>query len=559
MLEPRVTDPNLASVPAEEKRPGEMRFFTGRRRDAVISLSMANFCFVRVWGEILAYRRTDAVWLETIPSPVDDVAVMTAVLLLAAALYGAMRMARRYPGDRGRKIARFASFGLAAIPLNGLRAALSPLTIYLKSPLLGLIGTRTLVLLILPACAGILWLGWKYQRQIAAAASVALVALSPFCLLTFGEALTAMFTYRGQPLHDGPLAPRLATGVPATRVVWIVFDEWDYRLTFADRPESLAMPEIDRLRTESLFAEEARSPAMDTSTSLPSLLTGRRLEAVAGESGVGMEVEPAGPRNVNPAPWGESSSIFYTVRKAGLNVGLVGWYLPYCRTLNGVLPECVWCALPIQANSTGHSFLAGFLGSGFWGTVAGQSVSLLETDSLSVFGQSSSTRHKVQQYLELLAESKKDVADAGLGLVFLHIPVPHAPHAYNRFTKQLDGRNRPISGYIDSLALLDRMLGELRATMESHGTWDHTVLLVSADHPFRASQALDGKSDRRVPFLLHFPGQATAGVYASRFDTILSANLVYAILRGPVSTSAEASEWIRRRQGDRESPVQGAE
>lgn len=554
-----MSHPNRATAQAEKRRRGAKPFLSENLRDAVVYLSLANFCFVRVWGEIISYRQTRAVWVKTIPSPMDYAAVMTAVLLLAAALYGAARMARRHLGGRGLRVARFASFGLVALPLNGMRAALSSMSIYFKSPLLGMIGTRTAVLFILPACAAILWLAWRYQRRVSAAARVVLLVLSPFCLLTFGEALVAMTAYSGQPYRDGTLAPRVAKAPPAIRVVWIIFDEWDYRLTFADRHGSLNMPEVDRLRTESLFATAAKSPAMDTAESLPSLITGRRLEAVSTVSGSGMAIRPMGSRDTAPVPWEDESSIFYAAGKAGLDVGLVGWYLPYCRAMNGVLSECAWCTMPVQANSTRNSFLEGLLGTGFWGTVAGQSVSLLETDSLSPFGQSSSTRHKVQNFLELMASSQMDVADPGLGLVFLHLPVPHAPHAYNRFTGRLDQANRPITGYIDSLALVDRMLGELRAAMERRGVWDHTVLLISADHPFRASQFLDGKSDRRVPFLLRFPGRPTAGVCAPEFDTIISANLVYAILRGSISTPADASDYIERHHADRDSPVRAAD
>jgi hypothetical protein len=98
-------------------------------------------------------------------------------------------------------------------------------------------------------------------------------------------------------------------------------------------------------------------------------------------------------------------------------------------------------------------------------------------------------------------------------------------------------------------------MGELRCAMKSNGTWDRTVLLVSTDHPFRKSRELDGKSDPRVPFMLHFPGLPTAAVFTPEFNTIVSANLVYAILRGTVTTAPEASAWIERHRADRESPV----
>ena len=51
------------------------------------------------------------------------------------------------------------------------------------------------------------------------------------------------------PVHEGQ-----------PRVVWIIFDEADYRMIFEQRPASLEMPEFDRLREESLSANNAISP-----------------------------------------------------------------------------------------------------------------------------------------------------------------------------------------------------------------------------------------------------------------------------------------------------------
>jgi len=550
-----VNQSNSAIEEARQTRPPGKPLLAGWRRDAVVSLSLANVCFIRVWGQVLSYREP-AEWQKTIPTPVDDAAVMSAVLLLAALLYGAIRLARRRLGERGLRVARFALFSLVVIPVNGQRETVKTLWLSLKPVAPGSIGPRAGLFLAALACAAALWLVWKHQRRIARAVSMALVALSPFCLLTFGEAAWAMATFPGQPYRDGPLAPRLATAPPPARVVWIVFDEWDYRLSFVDRPASLAMPEIDRLRGESLFAASARSPFMDTFRSLPSLIAGRRVEPAGDDSGGGVRVRPVDDPKAKYVPWRETASVFSVARKAGFNVGLAGWYLPYCRALNGDLSECAWWPPPDQSNSVDYSLAARILGTGFLGKTGGYSLSLLETSGWRFpFGQGAPVRHKVRIYRDFLAESRKDVADPSLGLVFLHVPVPHAPHPYSRFTGRMDLANRPISGYIDSLALMDRMMGELRAAMESRGAWDHTVLLISADHPFRASQELDGKFDPRVPFLLRFPGRRTAAVIAPEFNTILSANLVYAILRGSVSSVAEASDWIGRRQADRESPV----
>jgi hypothetical protein len=550
-----VANPKPAIEQAAEKRVSKKPFIGGWRRDVVICLSLANFCFIRVWGQLLSDQaHTD--WVRTVPKPTDFAAAMTAVLLLGALLFGGVRLARERLGDRGFRVARFAFFGLMVIPANAQRESFKAFWLSVEPPLLRLMGPRAALFLIALACAAVLWLVWKYQRWIARAGTIFLAALSPFVLLTFGEGVRAMATYRGQPFPAGPLAPRLATAPPPVRVVWIIFDEWDYRLTFVDRTASLAMPEIDRLHGESLFATAAISPFGETSRSLPSLITGRRLRARGDATGFKMMVAPPEIPGAKPAPWDESSSIFSVVRKSGLNVGLVGWYLPYCSVMNADLSQCAWWPMPTLTNSANYSFLTGLLGAGFWGKVGGYSASLVETFGWrSLIGQSPEVAHKARQIPEYLAESSKAVGDPSLGLVFLHVPVPHAQHPYDRFTGRLIAADRTFTGYIDSLALADRMMGEWRAAMESHGTWDHTVLLISSDHPFRASRELDGKFDRRVPFLLRFPGQHATAVFTPQFDTILSANLVYAILRGSVSTAAEASNWLERRQADRESPV----
>ena len=41
------------------------------------------------------------------------------------------------------------------------------------------------------------------------------------------------------------------------------------------------------------------------------------------------------------------------------------------------------------------------------------------------------------------------------------------------------------SGYIDALALTDKIIGDLRRSMEHAGTWDTTTMIFSADHPYR--------------------------------------------------------------------------
>ena len=57
--------------------------------------------------------------------------------------------------------------------------------------------------------------------------------------------------------------------------MWLVFDELDQRIAFSERPESLRLPELDRLREHSTYFENSFPPATCTDLSMPALMTGQ--------------------------------------------------------------------------------------------------------------------------------------------------------------------------------------------------------------------------------------------------------------------------------------------
>ncbi|MGA2266981.1 MAG: sulfatase-like hydrolase/transferase [Bryobacteraceae bacterium] len=466
--------------------------------------------------------------------------------MVAAVLFAVAWLCRKYLPLPAYRVARFGSFALALIPLNGLRACLSSLSPYLKSPLLLLIGPRTVILLI-PLFIVMVWFAWRWQRLVVRLAVAGLLSLLPFCAFTFGQATWRVVHYHGQPFLEPALAPRLARARTAPRVVWVIFDEWDYRLTFVDRPAKLSMPAVDRLLAESVSATHAHAPSMDTGTSLPSLITGRRLRMVVASQPTGMPRFSAEQvEGLDRMPWSHTPTVFSAARQSGFNTALIGWYLPYCRMFYNVLTDCAWWPMPIQANSTGDTFLQ---------KVLGQTVSLVQTDSFSPVGQSSAVRYKARICQEFLERSKTAVSDPAVGLIFLHVPVPHGPHPYNRLTGRFDLKNKPLTGYVDSLALMDQMLSELRREIEKSGTWWETALVLSADHPDRTSVAIDGKFDSRVPFLLKLPGETKAATFDTPFTTAITSSLVLSVLNGTVASVPDALAWLERHHRDAEAPV----
>jgi hypothetical protein len=169
---------------------------------------------------------------------------------------------------------------------------------------------------------------------------------------------------------------------------------------------------------------------------------------------------------------------------------------------------------------------------------------LIETSLLSPFGQSLLTKRRVRMFHEFMAKTHELLNDDRVGLLLLHVPVPHTPYFYDRQSGQNSLSNSTIDGYWDALALVDRIVGEVRTQMMQLGEWGNSVVLVSSDHYYRTAVRLDGHVDHRVPFLLKMPGQRRALSFETPFNTQLSHNLVLDILRRQVRTDASAMNWL---------------
>lgn len=174
--------------------------------------------------------------------------------------------------------------------------------------------------------------------------------------------------------------------------------------------------------------------------------------------------------------------------------------------------------------------------------------SLFETTLFSPFGQSLATQSHVVTYQQILAAATQAASNQDYNLVLAHIPTPHAPHAYNRNTKQFTRRNSAISGYWDSLALADMTLASIRQAMERAGVWESTTILATSDHSYR--EELDGKLDTRIPFLLRLAGQAQGLSYEAPFNTVLAHPLMLAILKEELRTPQAVKQWIEQHRSE---------
>ena len=333
--------------------------------------------------------------------------------------------------------------------------------------------------------------------------------------------------------EDPANRPAPSQGRHGRRVVWILFDEMDYRLAF-ESAVNARLPEFNRLARQSLFAVKAFPPGGRTMISVPAPLSGR-LVAASNPAGVSdLLVRYEG--TTSAVRWSTDQTVFDVERRKGWRTGVAGWFIPYARIFGADI--AAWQDQSWRLGLNPNRPFAGLMADEFRVLAEGKSQSLL--------GNSLTVMEHQRLVHEVVAESIRKASDPALDLVFLHLPVPHAPFFYDARTGQESARPRPVIGYPDHLQLGDQVLGRIRRGMQEAGVADETILLVSSDHWNREADLLDGKIDHRVPFLLSFPGDSHGLRYTEPFNTILSRRLVTAILEGEIHSAAEAATWIHQ-------------
>jgi hypothetical protein len=501
---------------------------SGEIRSIIIAATLANLCYLRVWRWTVFATESDLFLCKIRPGPQDVAASALGVLILTAILWPAVRLARRR-NSRAASVARVVLLGAFALAIASLTGII-PVSWNIE--MASYFGSGKWVLFKLGFLAGaFLAMLAGRERSIRVGCS-AMLLLSPFTAITFARAIQHYVS-----TAPAPAAPAFASHDgcrPVDRVVWVIFDEWDYRLTFVDRPAGLSLPNIDRLAAESLSAGRAVSPAPNTFLSVPSLLLGRVLTNLDPISPNAAIAKVEGEERSHP--YSQKEDIFAASRKKGYTTAAAGWYLPYCRMFAGELTNCDWSG---PQHYLVFSSIAPSRTQTVTDLLARQTKALLTLNG----SESQARREHAQVFASALARGREYAADSSIDVVFLHMPAPHLPG----ICRDLALRGCPADPYVGNLLVMDMALGALRAAIDSPETREHTALVVSSDHRYRHSEEVDGKTDPRVPFLLRLPGGDRGALYGPRFNTVVTKELVLALLDGRIKSLPDAVEWLDTR------------
>ena len=544
-------------------------------KDSAIALSLANLCFIGAWRWLLLPSYSFYYYHMKVPPPLAVYAALILdVLLLATLFLIAARITRRFKNELLRKCARVVFVLMLSIPTYGLLSQIDTpgvlqfFVTLVKDELVAhkLVATIPLAIALFLSLVALL----KVNKAVRVGTMLILI-LTPFVLVTFSQA--AIMALRYGRTWPEPSAPQLASEDEhqRPRVLWLVFDELDFRAAFARRSPSITLVELDRLASESMYATNAFPPAQETFLSLPALTTGKLVSAARRVSPQELMVKFGD--DAEPVPWGAQPNIFSRARELGFNTALVGWYHPYCRILGGSLTNCAWegrvplASLKEEADSaptSGRALVALSMYAHARSVVRTAPLFALlfpERVDIEALGR----RKHLSNFSITHRRALEAATDPKLGLVLIHWPIPHPPNIYDRSEDKIS--SAPGRSYLDNLKLVDRTLGDLRQAMESQGLWEKTVVLVSSDHWWRSSYwknqsgwmqedavASGDETDHRVPFILTMPGTGGTVEYTAPFNTVLTNDLLLAILRGEVANTKEAAAWLDKNRSIGRSP-----
>jgi hypothetical protein len=492
-------------------------------RDAIVSFSLANLFFLAVWRELIFADHADMYWMPGYTSA-SYLAVIANIALAGTIMTFFATMTRILARPSINVIAR-------------LVFVFSPLVFFEFLRVIIEIDENTVffiqenMYISIPVGLVLVFLGfWLISYKLMTTSRIlgfSLLVLAPFAVMTLSQAAWYALTTNAQQVEklttsQIPHSPR-----NGPRIIWIVFDELDYRLAFQDRPPGIHLPNFDSLVSQAIFSTNAMSHSRDTMEAIPSYLSGILVKEAKPISADRLDINRFDEPDNTFSSWSNYSSVFEDFHARGWRNAIAGYYFPYCRVFKESITSCVTNSIYTYSSTATNNL---------WKEVKSQ-----------IFGITPIANRvsAVNIYRNLTVNARNMAADSSTGFIYVHASVPHAPNIMNRQTDQLTWFQIGKEGYFGNLLLADRFLASIKSAMTDNGLWDEAVILVTADHEWRHSYQYDNKRVRKLPFILKMPGQKAPVILDHEFSPMLySKKLLLEIADRKLTSPQMVVNWL---------------
>jgi hypothetical protein len=387
----------------------------------------------------------------------------------------------------------------------------------------------------------------QHLRRVLRSAEIGFVFASWSAVLVLAQVLWSF--YQARDLSSGDRPPTQLVSSSATlsahspRVIWILFDELSHAQAFEHPFPGLSLPAFDRLAAQSVVFTHAIPTGYMTEFAVPALLTGSPVIQIRSSAdGRSLELQASPKQRFRPLQ--QWQTVLGDAHSHGERTAIAGWYNPYCRLLPDVLDACLWVPM--------HPERPGILR-----TLFGISPRLAAFFERISPNRSLRDNH-IAEYRELDRDALAMLADPTCNLLFLHLPAPHPLGIYDR--RRGDFTDTGRSSYIDNLALADRTLGTIEASLIATGEWDRSTIILMGDHSWRVASwrpspgwttedetaSHGGVFDPRPAYVVKLPHQQAGGSIDRPFDAIRTRALIDALLSGQLQTPADLNNWATR-------------
>jgi hypothetical protein len=525
-------------------------------KDLIFCISLAHLCVLKFWDEVQDY--TFAYFRREPADYFFHGVTLVHTALLAIVFWCAVQFVRR---SRLPLVRRLAEIGLVLtlvlIPLNTVRKDFLHISFFdltASWPRIARLGVVALLV-----CAGV-YIVWRHSDKVFAAARAVVWILVPLLPITLAQ--TVLLSARENPadFNDKPVAPVLKNS--ASRVVLVIFDEFDLQIANA-RPPGLHMPEWERLVGESFYAERADSPAFATKEAIPGLSIGRQIALGTPKSANTLLIEPGEDSGV--VDWKQTNNLFSAARQASLNLGISGWYHPYCRLFGDSCVSCFWT--PAQGvlhreESVNELDIPAALAVQLRRLLLQiPGLPYVEFLKPQVGLRNPVVRrqeriHAREEYRSIHEHALRLVADPAVNVTYLHYPIPHMLSIFDR--KTMDFSDADTTNYFDNLLLADRTIADIRGALTAAGLWEQTTFIVTSDHPMRVAvyrssaglwnAEMDARiglaPERHIPYVIKLAGQHQAVKYSQPFGSTATKELVLALAARNINTPEQLVAWF---------------
>jgi hypothetical protein len=494
---------------------------------------LANLIFLPAWMEMMP-NAGQRYYMGYSVGAVGLAALGSTIILTAMLLYLGFGALEGRNGTAVSFLRRTLLFLVTSIAINGLRVGL-PIQAYvfdLANQVMQLGWTKFLFLYGSPFLLLALFIHLqelRFQRW----GSTLLLVLCPLPLVLGSAFITKRPTAAALP-------PALGTtqAHPKGILVFMIFDEWDYNWTFPYRPSGIQMPEVDRFRGENLFFTRPYAPTSETFRSIPSLLTGRVVEAARTTPGPDTLLRLRGESTWSL--WSQTPDLPYELGKQGLRTCFITHYHAFSPAYAKARP-----GLEIRRKPYFREWEEGqYRYRTFTGSMLRQGRCVLE--NLPGINFLLNHEGKVQSvptaYLHARDETLEAIRSRRFDAIIVHWPIPHAPVMVDPATGEFSTHPPKGTRLTENLRLVDRTVGLVRRELETLGLWQDATVVLTSDHWQRL--AADGPrgvapsepgieaSHQRIPLLIKWPGAAGP----ARVDTPVNGAGVASFLEAPEAT-----------------------